>query len=87
MEELNQLNTKDIERLIDTWNRRIIILRVMIVVLAAFFVSICVYIYRLNKYTVLVNTYIDKVDEFIIQLDDLGEYNIEELLNIEYKRL
>ncbi len=73
MEELNQLNTKDIERLIDTWNNRIITLRILIVVFAAFFVSVCVYLYRLNKYTVLVNTYIARVDEFITQLGNTND--------------
>lgn len=76
MEELNQLNTKDIERLIDTWNNRIITLRILIVVFAAFFVSVCVYLYRLNKYTILVNTYIAKVDEFMTQLDNINDNSL-----------
>lgn len=76
MEELNQLNTKDIERLIDTWNNRIITLRILTVVFAAFFVSVCVYLYRLNKYTILVNTYIAKVDEFITQLDNTNDNSL-----------
>lgn len=76
MEELSQLNTKDIERLIDTWNNRIITLRILTVVFAAFFVSVCVYLYRLNKYTILVNTYIAKVDEFITQLDNTNDNSL-----------
>ena len=85
--EFDKLNNADINGLIDTWNRRVITLRVMIVVFAAFFVSVCVYLYRLNKYTTLVNTYIAKVDEYAYKLDELSDCDIEELLNIEYKRL
>ena len=86
MEEFNQLNTKDIERLIDTWNKRIVVYQIAIVIFAAFFVSVCVYLYRVDKYAKLVNTYIDKVDEYTTQLNDFEEYAIEELLNVEYKR-
>lgn len=74
MGEFDKLNNADIDGLIDTWNRRIITLRVMIVVFAAFFVSVCVYLYRLDKYTTLVNTYIAKVDEYTYKLDELNDY-------------
>ena len=76
MGEFDKLNNGDIERLIDTWNNRIITLRILIVVFAAFFVSVCVYLYRLDKYTILVNTYIDKVDEFTTQLSDLNDNSL-----------
>lgn len=79
MGEFDKLNNADINGLIDTWNRRIVTLRVMIVVFAAFFVSVCAYLYRLNKYTVLVNTYIAKVDEYTYKLDELNDYITERL--------